>query len=67
MSDDEGGPAFGFGAGGRPLWSVRDKTAEDIRALLRRAGHRELGDQRGWTGQLPPTCDCGLCVRPSVI
>jgi hypothetical protein len=47
MSDDEDRPAFGFGAGGRPLWSVRDKTAEDLRALLRRAGHREFSDRRG--------------------
>ncbi|MFG1694356.1 hypothetical protein [Nonomuraea sp. NPDC049309] len=36
MQDD--GPAYGLGAGGRPLWSERDRDAERIRALLRRAG-----------------------------
>jgi hypothetical protein len=46
MSDDER-PAFGYGKHGRPLWSVRDRDAETIRALLRRAGHREFSERRG--------------------
>jgi hypothetical protein len=46
MSNDEH-PAFGYGAHGRPLWSARDRDAEAIRALLRRAGHREFSERRG--------------------
>ena len=37
MQDD--GPTYGLGAGGRPLWTVRDRDAERIRALLRRSWH----------------------------
>jgi hypothetical protein len=33
------GPTYGLGAGGRPLWTVRDRDAERIRALLRRSWH----------------------------
>ena len=45
MSDDER-PAFGYGTHDRPLWSVRDRDAEEIRAPLRRAGHREYSERR---------------------
>ena len=43
MSDDE--PDFGYGRGGRPLWIVRDRGAEGVREVLRRAGRREFGDR----------------------
>ncbi|MBB5782025.1 hypothetical protein [Nonomuraea jabiensis] len=43
MSDDE--PEFGYGAGGRPLWSVRDRDAEGIRTVLRKAGRREFSER----------------------
>lgn len=46
MSGDEK-PRFGYGKDGRPLWSVRDRDAEAVRELLRKAGHREAGDGRG--------------------
>lgn len=35
-------PAFGYGRGGRPLWSARDRDAEQIRRVLRRAGLRDV-------------------------
>jgi hypothetical protein len=41
MSDDE--PEFGYGKGDRPLWTVRDRDAERIRDVLRRAGRKEFG------------------------
>ena len=40
-------PEFGYGEGDRPLWSVRDRDAEGIRRLLRKAGHREFSDVHG--------------------
>jgi hypothetical protein len=46
MSDEQR-PAFVDGAQDRPLWSVCDRDAEAIRALLRRAGHREFSERRG--------------------
>jgi hypothetical protein len=39
MNGDADRPEFGYGKGGRPLWSLRDRDAEQIRAVLRRAGH----------------------------
>ncbi len=45
MSDDER-PPFGYGADRRPLWSVRDRDAEQVRVVLRRGGHREFGERR---------------------
>jgi hypothetical protein len=43
MSDDEH-PKYGYGKGDRPLWSVRDRDAEAIRQVLRKAGHRDFSD-----------------------
>ncbi|MGV9386901.1 hypothetical protein ACWDRB_64740 [Nonomuraea sp. NPDC003707] len=43
MSDDK--PEFGYGAVGRPLWSVRDRDAEVIRTVLRKAGRREFSER----------------------
>lgn len=40
-------PAFGYGAGKRPLWTVRDKTAEEIRIALRDAGCWEFSERAG--------------------
>lgn len=40
-------PAFGYGAGKRPLWTVRDKDAEQIRIALRGAGCTELSERSG--------------------
>ncbi|MET8160581.1 hypothetical protein ABZT47_29845 [Sphaerisporangium sp. NPDC005289] len=45
MSD--GKPAFGHGAGGRPLWTARDRDAEVIRTVLRKAGCREFSERHG--------------------
>ncbi|WP_156056133.1 hypothetical protein [Streptosporangium roseum] len=45
MSDDD--PQFGYGAGGRPLWTVRDRDAEVIRTVLRKAGSREFSERHG--------------------
>ncbi|MFF4621852.1 hypothetical protein [Nonomuraea jabiensis] len=39
MSDK---PEFGYGAGGRLLWTVRDRHAEVIRTVLRKVGRREF-------------------------
>ncbi|MFF4624164.1 hypothetical protein [Nonomuraea jabiensis] len=44
MGEDK--PEFGFGAAGRPLWSVRDRDAEAIRSVLRTAGRREFGERQ---------------------
>ncbi|WP_331733150.1 hypothetical protein OG948_60290 (plasmid) [Embleya sp. NBC_00888] len=40
-------PEFGFGRRGRPLWTERDRDAEDVRRVLRRARCREFSDRRG--------------------
>ncbi|MEU5869161.1 hypothetical protein OIE67_20085 [Nonomuraea fuscirosea] len=45
MSDDK--PEFGYGAGGRPLWTARDRDAEVIRTVLRKAGRREFSERHG--------------------
>ncbi|MEU6744391.1 hypothetical protein [Streptosporangium sandarakinum] len=45
MGDDR--PAFGYGAGGRPLGTARDRDAEVIRAMLRKAGRREFSERHG--------------------
>ncbi|NRQ37093.1 hypothetical protein HII36_35435 [Nonomuraea sp. NN258] len=42
MSDDK--PEFGFGASGRPLWTARDRDAEVVRTVLRKAGRREFSE-----------------------
>lgn len=44
---DDGKPAYGYGAGGRPLHSVNDRAAEQLRELLRRAGCAEFGEVDG--------------------
>ncbi|WP_433257983.1 hypothetical protein ACQPYK_22065 [Streptosporangium sp. CA-135522] len=44
MGDDE--PRFGYGQGRRPLWSERDRDAEQIRDALRAAGPMEFSDSR---------------------
>lgn len=41
-----GDPAYGYGAGKRPLWNARDKDAERIRIALRGAGSPEFGEGR---------------------
>ncbi|MBQ1047776.1 hypothetical protein KBX50_04640 [Micromonospora sp. C51] len=38
-------PRYGYGRGERPLWSPRDRAAEDIRRVLRRAGFRDFSEQ----------------------
>ncbi|GAA2702961.1 hypothetical protein [Nonomuraea recticatena] len=45
MSGDE--PEFGHGEGNRPLWTVRDRDAETIRTVLRKAGLREFSERHG--------------------
>jgi hypothetical protein len=40
-------PPYGYGKHGRPLWSERDRDAEAIRAVLRRAGCREFTELHG--------------------
>ncbi|MDP9869122.1 MULTISPECIES: hypothetical protein [Streptosporangium] len=45
MSDDK--PESGYGAGGRPLWTARDRDAEVIRTVLRKAGYRVEPDADG--------------------
>jgi hypothetical protein len=37
-------PRYGYGRGGRPLWSPRDRDAEAIRRVLRRAGLRDFDE-----------------------
>ncbi|MEV4752812.1 hypothetical protein AB0K21_41240 [Streptosporangium sp. NPDC049248] len=44
MSGDE--PKFGYGREHRPLWSERDRDAEQVRDVLRRAGLSEFGEDR---------------------
>ncbi|UBU18666.1 hypothetical protein [Nonomuraea gerenzanensis] len=44
MSDK---PEFGYGAGGRPLWTARDRDAEMIWAVMHTAGRREFGARVG--------------------
>ncbi|MFI6597199.1 hypothetical protein ACIBHX_13150 [Nonomuraea sp. NPDC050536] len=44
MGEDK--PELGFGAAGRPLWTVRDRNAEAIRAVLRTARRLEFGERR---------------------
>jgi hypothetical protein len=36
-----------YGRGGRPLWTERDRDAENIRKVLRRDGRREWGKRFG--------------------
>lgn len=38
-------PRFGYGKGQRPLWSARDRDAEVIRRVLRRAGFHDADDR----------------------
>ncbi len=45
MGDDK--PEFGYGAGGRPLWTAWDRDAEVIRTVLRKAGRREFSERHG--------------------
>lgn len=42
-------PRYGYGRGERPLWSRRDRDAEAIRRVLRRAGFRDF-DERHLNG-----------------
>ena len=46
MSDEEE-PKFGHGRGDRPLWIERDRDAEAIRVVLRRARCDEFGNRHG--------------------
>lgn len=54
MQDD--GPTYGVGAGGRPLWSERDRDSERIHALLRRAGCAGFIVSAGDAGLFLVTC-----------
>jgi len=48
MDERVGGrPEFGYGRGARPLFTVRDRDAEEIRKILRKAGRREFGGADG--------------------
>ncbi|MFY1599502.1 hypothetical protein [Micromonospora sp. WMMD737] len=38
-------PQYGYGRGERPLWSARDRDAETLRKLLRRAGLRDFDER----------------------
>ena len=40
-------PTFGHGEHARPLWTKRDRDAEEIRAVLRRSGYREFTGRHG--------------------
>ncbi|MFG3701592.1 hypothetical protein ACGF5C_27325 [Micromonospora sp. NPDC047620] len=42
---DTGQPRYGYGRGGRPLGSSRDRDVEALRRVLRRAGLREFGER----------------------
>ena len=42
--DDET-PRFGYGRGQRPLWTVRDRNAENMRQALRKAGFRDFDER----------------------
>lgn len=44
MTDTSEAPEFGYGRGNRPLWTARDRTAEEIRDVLRREGCREFSE-----------------------
>jgi hypothetical protein len=44
-TDEE--PAYGYGRGKRPLWTVRDRDAETIREVLRKAKRAEFSDAGG--------------------
>jgi hypothetical protein len=39
---DRNQPQYGYGHFDRPLWTARDRNAEAIREVLRRAGRREF-------------------------
>lgn len=43
---DDAAPAYGYGAGGRPLGSDRDRHAEQLRELLRAQDCPEFDDDR---------------------
>ncbi|MDC0773896.1 hypothetical protein [Streptomyces sp. HD] len=47
--DERGGgrPKYGYGHGARPLFTARDRDAEVIRRVLRKAGCREFGGAEG--------------------
>ncbi|MEU4165136.1 MULTISPECIES: hypothetical protein [Micromonosporaceae] len=38
-------PRYGYGRGGRPLWSSRDRDAEKLRKVLRQAGLRDFDER----------------------
>ena len=52
---DSAEPRFGYGLNDRPLWSQRDREAEEVRKVLREAGCIEWSD-------LPPDHD-GFAVE----
>ena len=52
---DSTAPRFGYGLNDRPLWSQRDREAEEVRKVLREAGCIEWSD-------LPPDHD-GFAVE----
>jgi hypothetical protein len=49
MSSSES-PQYGYGVGGRPLWTPRDLDAEVIRLLLRKAECVEFSTELGASG-----------------
>ncbi|WP_043478162.1 hypothetical protein [Kitasatospora sp. MBT66] len=44
---DDDNPAYGYGPGRRPLWTERDRDAEEIRKVLRKGGRKEFGSRDG--------------------
>lgn len=38
-------PLYGYGKAGRPLWSPRDRDAEEIRRVLRRGGFSDFDER----------------------
>lgn len=46
MTNPEDEPAFGYGRYDRPLWTTRDHAAEQLRRILRRAGHHDFTETR---------------------
>lgn len=46
-ADETEKPRYGYGREQRPLWTVRDRDAEEIRKVLRRAKRKEFGTRDG--------------------
>ncbi|WP_435204986.1 hypothetical protein [Micromonospora sp. bgisy143] len=70
-------PRYGYGKGERPLWSSRDRDAEAVRRVLRRAGFRDVGERHldgfaveGASGDGPKpfyVSYCGYPKKPGTI